>query len=319
MSEPIEPEIETDYERGPAEMPAEIRYGWFDGILQGHVGRDPGELRSAVRRLNDVGLTEADLRIEGGRFSILLHEGTVPGREFSEDRATRFRDALEDLVELLPRGESLESTLRCTMVTQEAATETLFGVVQGRVRPVSRKRPLRASDHARSPSHGQMEALQQLGHGKLLAILALLLVAFAGVAWQTGYIDRAFSPAVARLEVDRGDFEGLLEMEVESSWGRYVVRLTRGERFPETADAVAALLAERESTRAQAAVRLVADGDRIWVQLRALDGSLLAAAAKDLRPLLEEAKAVVELRLDGKIGTRRIQLALSSGRQDEQR
>ena len=244
---------------------------------------------------------------------MLLSEVTLAGARFGGGRPERFREELETLLELLPQGQSVESTLRCTMVHEGAATETLFGVVGGRLRPVSRQRPLREKDHVRAPSHGQIAALQGLGPGRMIAVLVLLLVGFGLGAWQTGYIDQLFAPGVERLGTELGDFDGLVRLDIEKSWGVYKLELRRGARFPAKSSEVEALLAERESTKAQAAVRLVADGSRIWVQLRDADGKVLHAGSAALRPLLEEPDAVVKLSLKGRIGVREIRLALSSG------
>ncbi len=289
---------------------------FFDGILEGPRG-DAETLHEGVRRLNAVGLVEAQLDISGGRFTLLLDDRPRPVEDDEEAREEAFLEALQDLLDGLPQRGPVESTLRCTAIDGVRVREVLFAVEGRTLNPIARTRDANAEDRRRIPRPlPDTPSLKGLPLGKALAVVALLFVAAGFSAWKSGWVDRLLAPADEELKRDPGDFEGLLVLEVERVWGNYEVTLTRGAAYPVDAEAVGALEEARKQLAARAAVRAVADGGRIYVQLLDGEGEVLAEEAVSLRALLADPEGKVEAKLPGRMGVRLARLSLTSGLKD---
>ncbi len=289
---------------------------FFDGILEGPRG-DAETLHEAVRRLNAVGLVEAQLDISGGRFTLLLDDQPRPVENAEEAREEAFLAALQELLDGLPDRGVVESTLRCTAIDGARVREVLFAVEGRKLNPLARTRAANAEDLRRIPRPlPDSASLKGLPLGKAFAVVALLLVAAGFSAWRSGWVERLLAPADEELSRDAGDFEGLLALEVDRVWGNYEVTLTRGPTYPVDADAARALERGRNDLAARAAVRAVADGGRIYVQLVDGDGEVLAEEPVALAALLADPEGKIEARLPGRIGVRSARLSLTSGLED---
>ena len=147
-----------------------------------------------------------------------------------------------------------------------------------------------------------------------MGLAVLFLVAFGLWSWQEGYLDRLFGSNAEALEVVHGSFEDFVEAEVTSSWGKYVIKLTRGDRYPKDPAAVEALVAAAPDLKSRSAVNAIANGDELWLRLEDDAGKVLAAESVKLRDLVSDEDGEITARLDGQIGARVLRLALSSGR-----
>lgn len=263
--------------------------------------------------MNASGFGRGEIRTEGGRFTLLLDDASRPGAGIGDAQREAFARGLSDLVESLPEGAPVESTLRCTEVFDGGTRESLFAPQGGELRVVARIRAHTAEDLERDPGHREITPPVALSRRGLVGLAVLFIVAFGLWAWQQGYLDRLFGADAAELEVRGGPFEDLVAAEVTSEWGKYVVKLTRGERYPVDPKAVEALVSAAVDLEARSAVNAVANGDSLWVRLENGDGRVIAAEKVDLRDLVTDAKAEIEAQLDGQIGARVVRLALSSG------
>lgn len=289
-----------------------VRYAAFGGILEGTRG-DRAILESLIREINELGLARAELEIEGGRFSVLMDEAPVSTEGMEAARFESFVNLLQQLLEASPSPDSLESTLRCKIVTDREVQETLFVLLNGSLRCVSRTRPLQEGDRRQAPLTVWAPSISRFGGRHAILIGILLLIAFAILTWQGGYIDKIFSPKPGSLLLKTGPFGHLLKLEVEKSWGNYRVLIRRGKDFPESADKVKDLLESAVSAADRAAINTVADGDTIYAQLLSSKGKVLDFARVELRSLLSAGDAKVTGKLHGHIAAHCVQLSLDAG------
>ena len=285
---------------GPAQ------HGRFAGILEGAVATRP-ELERITAEINALGLAHADLEVDGGRFSLLLDEQTVPGNALSSECLSEFGRLLGELTRASADPASVESTLRCTTVHGDTVVETMFAPVRGEMRAVSRVRPAEADDRVRTST-----ALQPLGRRRVTLIGGLFALALAMFTWQSGLLDRVFSVDATQLEIDEGPFRGLLHAEAESSWGSYRVTLQPGADYPVTSAELRALLAKVETTAARAAILAVANGNVIFVRLLDDAGDVLTFAPVLLRGLIDNPEGDVVAMLPGRRVAHSIVLGLAA-------
>jgi len=298
--------------RGPCVLEA-VDYGWFDGILRGKLDTDGHEIRAGVDALNALGVARADLEIEGGTFSILMDETTVSGNRLGSDQANGFVAGVQRLIDVSGQPNTVESTLRCTMVAGDTVQETLFGVSDGRLHPVSQSRAIEDRDRKRAPRVPAGPGFGDLGRGKALALIAAFVVLFGLLAWKNGYIDRLLTASAETISLETGSFGAMLELGVSGNWGNYAVVVSRGTAYPQDARAVDRLLSRAVSSADRAAVNAVGDGGTVWVQLQDAQGKVLASAKVSLRSLLSDPERKAEASLPGRIGARKIVLSLDSG------
>ena len=123
---------------------------WFDGILEGPIG-DRDALRAAVLRLDAIGIVNANLEIDGGRFSVLLDDRSKFMNRVTDNERTRLVESIQAIVDMSPSAERVESTLRCTEVNAQSVHETLFAVKGGKIERVSRARSANSDDLLRRP------------------------------------------------------------------------------------------------------------------------------------------------------------------------
>ena len=145
------------------------------------------------------------------------------------------------------------------------------------------QRALGPEDHAHAPREAPpLIELPQVGRRQALGLLALLLVTFGLLGWRYGVVDLVAGRSAEALEVDTGPFGGTLSVEVASHWGSYRVTLRRGEAWPADASAAQALIDGAGDVESGAAMRAIADGRAVWVQVRDGEGRVLESAEVEL-------------------------------------
>ena len=311
---PPPPPTDGEGDVPPKEPEGAVRLLWFDGILDAPRPGDTERLRKGVARMNSSGLGRVDLSVDGGQFSLLMEEAVTPGDRVNEAGRDELRAGLEEVIAQVPEGGVVESALRCTEVFPEETRETLFTVTGGQLRMLARLRPVSAQDMDRDPARQRIVPPIAIGRRALLLIAVLFLVGLGLTAWRAGYLDRAFGAGAEDLEQNAGAFEDLLKMEVESSWGKLLVKIRRGERYPKDPAAAKALVDAATSSADRAAVNAVADGDSIWIRLEDADGKVLAAVETDLRALVTAEDGEVEVKLSSMISAQTLRLALDKGK-----
>lgn len=311
MDPPHEPpppgEQPQDLPKGP------VRYALFGGILEGRVA-DEDALEAIASQMNRLDTVPADLEIDGGRFTLLLDDGPVPGARVSPAKQAQLLGLLEELIQASARPHEVESTLHVTHVYADAAVETLLAIVDGELQPVSRVRDLKPGDTLREEGPESLGApLRALGVKRGLLVGALLLVVFGLMAWRSGYVDMLFHASVSKLAIERGPFAGILAVSASERWGSYIVTISRGPAYPKDAADVARLRRERTDLPGQAAVRIAAEGGRLFVQLRDGAGRVLQSEAAELGALLSDAEAEVSVRISGRLKAQAVRLSLGRG------
>src|SRR5262247_1440797 len=115
--------------------PAEPRFAWFDGIVEGRLG-DASLVRDAASRANAVGFGRMDVGVDGGRFSVLMSEDTVRARWMTDENRRLFANTLAEIA--AASAGPVESTLRCTEVFRHEVRETLFLAEGASIRALTR-------------------------------------------------------------------------------------------------------------------------------------------------------------------------------------
>lgn len=289
-----------------------LRGAWFEGLLEGAKG-DPADFAAIVARIEALGLGAAKLDLDARRARLLLAEERVDAQRLTDTARRDLLSRLQDFLDATIEPRQAESTLRCTEVFATRTRETVFKPIAGEVQCVARVRPKSLQDDARIPSILAPTTLAGLSLGTVGVLLAVVLVAFGGLAWQSGWVDRALAAEAESITLDAGPFEGLLVPTLDKHWGDYVVRLKRGPKFPETIEAVKTLEAETTNLAQRACIRAVADGAKIWAILRDSSGEALGSREVDLRPLVGQSDAVAEAKLPGRFGATKLVLSLDSG------
>ncbi len=300
-----------DNEQPTAPLPG---YAWFDGVLDGRI-QNVGELRSAARKWERLGLSQPMLSIEGGRFTFLPSDTSLDAAIIGEATQSEILSLLEDMVALGADPSSVESTLRCTLVQGQTTTEFLFGCVGGELRNVSRSRALSHEDREHSPRRESLpDSVRELGLRRALLIMVLALVGFGLASWQSGWVDRVFATESEALVIDEGPFEGLVAIEVERKWGNYVIAVRRGDAYPTTPTETQALREFAMDNSRDVAITTVSSGQELYIQLLDQEGEVLQVTGLGLRSLITDDDVELEAKLPGRISAHTIRLALSSGK-----
>jgi len=281
----------------------------FGGILEVRGGsRD--NLLAVVRRINGIGLAQAELASDGGRHSLMFDDQPVSGSAASNDKIDRLVEELQALVDASESPDGAESTLHCTAIHTDGVIETLIGVEQGRVHPVSRVR-------SRTPPPIDTRSEQRrVAWVRVSGVALLLVIGCSMLAWKFGYIDRVLASSATSLEHDVGPFGDRLEFELERSWGRYKITIRRGPGFPADPAAAKAQTDAAESLAESTAAQIIADGGTLYVQLVNAKGKVLESTSIDLRPLIEAPDGKATCELHGRVGAKSVRLALSKGTDD---
>lgn len=286
----------------------EPRFAWFDGIVEGRLG-DAAAVRDAASRANATGFGRMDVGVDGGRFSVLMDDTTVPASRMTDANRGALANALSEIA-----GASagpVESTLRCTEVFRNEVRETLFLAEGGAIRALTRTRPVTEADNFRNPESPAPPP--SMGRGRLAVVLALFLVAFGIVAWTSGWVDRLLAAKSGAIRIETGPFADFIDVEVAKSWGVYEVKLRRGPGFPVANERLAELRAKASTPAERAALDVVAQGGEIWLRLEDEEGHGLAAAQTDLRPLVSGPDRTADAELPGRITAARVRLSLDAG------
>jgi hypothetical protein len=280
---------------------------FFGGILEWR-GGDTEALREIVSRLNRLGLATAELDADGGRHSLLFDDAPVPGARVDPGRLANLVDALQELVDASDDPGGAESTLHCTAVHSDGIVETLLGIEGGMVKPVSRVR-------ARAAEEREPPAVRRTVSWRFVIPMGLLLVVgFGLMAWRSGLLDSVLSTAPDGLAIETGSFGENLAVEIDRSWGDYVIKVTRGPGYPASVEAFNAAKENATAISDRAALDILAAGGTIHVHLLDADGGLLETAPLELRPLLEDASGYATAKVHGRIGAALVKLALSKGK-----
>jgi len=289
-----------------------VKYAWFAGILEGHSG-DNDRLRQTVAELNALGSIDADLELDGGQFSVLFDDLTLAGGAFAADLLDRLPRLLQEIVDAARDPARVTSTVRCTVVHEDGVVETLFAPVSGVMRGVSRPRRVKPEDLERAPAAAAVGNVSGMGPVRSTLIGALMLVAFAMLAWQSGFVERLTSVESSTLTVDNGPFGELLTAEIQPNWGNYRVLLRRGQSYPKDV-AQQRQLEEQAATLAErSAVLMLTQGRHLYLRLISDTGETLAYYPVDTRPLLTSDEAPAVGHLPGRSIARSIQLSISPG------
>jgi len=285
----------------------------FGGILEGRT-RVPEALDPVVGGINALDLVQAELEVEGGRYSLLFDSGPVAGKRATPERLAQLVDHLSKLVQASGDPGSAESTLRFTEVYAGEIRETLIQVEQGRLRTLSRVRPL-SEEEGETPAavKGRLFELRRFGVRRAAVILALLLSAFGLWGWRSGYLDRIFSRSIEEIARDTGPFGDDLALRIEKSWGDYELTITRGKSYPRTVSEIEKRKADLKAVTRRAAFEILVEGGRIYAQLLDAKGEVLESAPAELRPLIAGADGKVTVKLAGRILARTVRLSLERG------
>jgi len=297
----------------PADSPrratsGEPRFAWFDGIVEGRLGDAPA-VRDAASRANANGYGRMDVGVEGGRFTVLMDDATVPASKMTDENRRTFAASLADIA--AASAGPVESTLRCTEVFRDEVRETLFLPDGGAIRALTRTRPVDPADLHRSPDAPAPPP--SMGRGRLAAVAAILLVAFGLVAWAGGFFDRLLAAKSEALAIDAGPFADYLDVKVEKAWGAYKITLKRGKGYPVENARVAELKAKAATPAERTAVDVVAQGGELWIRLLDAEGRGLESRAADLRPLVAGEDRVVETMIAGRMTAARVRLDIDAG------
>ena len=269
-------------------------------------------IRAQVDRINEAGYCQLSADVDGASFSLLADDAPIPAERMG--RRASFVSNLQALVDSLPPDARLECTLRSTEVFEHGVRETLFGIEGAAVRAVERVRSVSAGDAMPEPTKPGGFAPPNMGRGRLVALAALLLVAFGLIAWRSGYIDRFLAASAESLEIQYGDFDGMVVAAVDKSWGRYEITLRRGTKYPHDKATLDRLLAAAKTAAQRAAINAVSDGDDLWVRLQTREGKVIEARKVELSALLDDPSASAKTRCPGRVGGAVLRLAVDSGR-----
>lgn len=290
-----------------------ILHAQFDGILEGYVG-EPGKVEAAVNKINAAGIVEADLELDGGKFTILFDNAPIPGARAGIEKQQRLLELLSELIEATPSPETVESTLACKVVHENGVIETVLSVQNGELRPLSRVRDRDGRDtHSLEQSEQFSAPLGHLGFKKGGLVALLLLLAMGLMAWQSGYVQKILSRPADQLKHDLGPFKGLLDVSIEKSWGSYLVTIKRGPSYPKDAEEADELRLARKDLGERAALDIVTKGNNLYVQLCNEEGKSVQSGEAELRPLLNDKNGKVPVNLPGHLDGYSIRLALDRG------
>jgi len=314
------PESNEDFGVPPPTGPP--AYGWFDGVLEGKAA-DPEKLLSIAGEWEKMFRDGPSLDLQGSRFSFMPSDAVLDGSMLGTEQQDAILALLHRIEEEAAAPNTLESTLRCTLVYEDQVVETLFGALEGGLTSVSRSRPVSAADQVRRTRSGIIpESVRSLGliRGLVVGVLALLL--FSLLVWQGGWLDQVRAVPAEELEMDAGTFEGMLVLDVESSLGHYEVRVRRGEEFPVDPEATKLLTEAAEDNLRIASIEVVRSGDFVYLQLvnsKHLEDDkpvtlILQEEKLELRGLLVDQTAEVEARLKGRSTATGCRLSIASGR-----
>ncbi len=284
---------------------------WFDGILEGPVG-DRGLLKSCTIRIGAIGIVQANLEIDGGRFSILLDDKSRRMDGIRDEQRARLLALFQEIVDLSPNPLGVESTLRCTEVTQDGVQETLFALQDGQFQRVSRTRKANSGDLSRKPRPisvigGEFETPNQ--RRVILGVAVLFMLGFLG--WQMGVVHLALTPEPQEISVNHGLFEDLIATDLSKKWGVYTLSIFRGGNFPDTMAAFDSAIKSTKKLDRGAMLNAVAHGDVIYVQLIDSANDIVFQKGLSLKPLLLSPENKIQMQIRGHKDAQSIRLALT--------
>ncbi len=284
---------------------------WFDGILEGPVG-DRDLLKSCTIRIDAIGIVQANLEIDGGRFSILLDDKSRRMDGIRDEQRARLLALFQEIVDLSPNPLGVESTLRCTEVTKDGVQETLFALQDGQFQRVSRTRKANSGDLARKPRPisvigGEFENPNQ--RRVILGGAVLFVLSFLG--WQMGVVHLALTPEPQEISVNHGLFENMIASDLSKKWGVYTLSIYRGDDFPKTMSAFDSAIKSAKKLNRGAMLDALAHGNVIYVQLIDSADNIVFQKGLSLKPLLLSSEAKLQMQIQGHKDAKSIRLALT--------
>lgn len=287
---------------------------WFDGILEGPLG-DRDMLKACTTRLDAIGIVQSNLEIEGGRFSILLDDKSRQMARIDDNQRGRLLALLQEIVDLSPNTARVESTLRCTEVTDSGAQETLFALQGGQFQRVSRARKTSSEDLARKPRPTSVigHEFENPNHRRaILGVAVLIMLGFMG--WQLGIVHLALAPDPQEIVMDYDLLENVIATDLSKKWGVYTLSVFRDNEFPKTMSAFDAAIKSAKQLDRSAMFSAVARGDVIYVQLIDSSGDIVFQKGLSLKPLLLDSKEKIQIQIRGHKDAKRVRLALTPAR-----
>lgn len=290
--------------------PAYVRFG---GILEARSDQ-PAAVRHATESLQRLSPPGATLEIDGPRILITFDVEWSVGDPLTEERKSQITSALREVIEHTDGNAPIESTLHCREIYEDTVVETMFGVQAGQLKTLTRERSIEDEDRRVPPELSAPRAfgraMGRLGAKRTLALFLLLVVALLGAAWQRNYLGRLFSPAADKIEYSATTLETGLTIQIDKSWGQYLITIGRGDDYPASLEA-ARNWEESASTLDQRALRrVVLSGGNLFVRMLDEDGRALASERCSLQSLLEPA-GTVTVEIPGYLSASRIELSLS--------
>lgn len=294
-----------------AEPRDENAFFWFDGILEGPIG-DRDALRSAVIKLDAIGIVSVNLELDGGKYSVLLDDKSKLLEGVNDAQRLKLIQSIQDIVELSAAPNKVESTLRCTEVSSSSVHETLFALQNGKVEKISRRRSANSDDLLRRPR--PISVLGETfvgGKSRRLMIGGLIVLFCLAIGIQFGIADRIFAPEPSEITIEHRQFGNYLTSSMDKKWGVYTLTITRGESFPSSMaefDAIAKAAARLDES---ATLGVLARGETAYIQMLDDKDGVLYQKGVSLKPLLLADDASIQVLMPGFRKTSSIQLALA--------
>ena len=287
-------------------------FACFDGIMEGK-RKDDEQLEKDLDEVNSVGLVHLDLEYDGGRFSLLADNTPMPVSRLTEPQREAFVKKLSVLVENMGTNGNIESTLRCSVVSDEKVQETFFAVANSTLKPCSREREVTRQDFLEQQEPDNQSFLAEfISRDRRLAgaAVALMMVLTVFFFWHSGLVQRFSAPSAETVQTHCGPLEGLIRMTPRSSWGDYSITIHRGPEYPDSKGELDRLLKQADSLEIRAAVNAVSNGSAIYVRTEDGSGRVLSEKSVTLRQLIAGPEKTVTLSLPGHMSTRKISAAL---------
>lgn len=197
----------------------------FGGLLRGTYD-DGDAVRVEAEALRALLPIPIDVEIERGRYTLRFDDRVLSAKECPEFDGPRVVEGLQRILDAGNDPAGSESTLRFVQVFQNEVAEVGLLLEGGEVRQLGRVRPIASEDHERIAEiqHRQRSAQRRLLH---LTLLGLVGAAVLAVALRIP--DRLLGPAPSEITLDLGDYDGELEVELESRYGALLAVLRRTE------------------------------------------------------------------------------------------
>jgi hypothetical protein len=239
----------------------------LEGLIQ---GRLPDEdeatesLRQWVRFMAKLGLA-FNLETRNAAFSLLPDNRAASAAALDDSPEHTLRQALEQLVASVPeqhRGQMF-STLRATYYRPGEEVQSVFAIVDGKVRVESR-----AVDAHTTPPPEPLSNRERIKLGAIGALIAVVLLGvamlFPGVRAMFGQVAEMVRPFnVDEIAVDLGPYKSYFSCQLDakdSDRNALVLQFKRAANYPQDSQQLDRAMAEESSTVARLALENLARG-----------------------------------------------------------